>query len=104
MSPPENGQKHRETAPVAPGTTQSARRAPAASATANFKGLLRVSRCAVNTHACTFNPSGGGPKQSGKLADCEVCTAQASGTEWRCLPASIRQVNPVSPDRLQILK
>ncbi len=72
----------------------------------DFKDLSWPMRssCAVNTHACTFNPSGGGPKQSGKLADCAVCTAQASGTEWRCVPTSIRQLNPISPDQLQLLK
>lgn len=72
----------------------------------DFKDLSWAMRssCAVDTHACTFTPYGGGPQQSGKLADCAVCTAQASGTEWRCVPAAIRQLSPASPNQLLQLK
>jgi hypothetical protein len=62
----------------------------------DYKDLswLMRSSCSVGGHACTFYPSGGGPQQSGKLADCSVCTAQASGTEWRCVPASLSRISP----------
>lgn len=73
----------------------------------DFKDLSWPMRssCGVAGHACTFYPSGGGKKQSGKLADCAVCTAGASGTEWRCVPVPVRpQLNPVNPDQLLQLK
>ncbi len=72
----------------------------------DFKDLSWPMRssCGVAGHACTFYPTGGGKKQSGKLADCSVCTAQSSGTEWHCKPVPLLNISPALPGQLPQLQ
>ena len=71
--------------------------------TKDLSWVMRSS-CSVGGHACTFYPSGGGSKQSGRLADCSVCTAQANGTEWLCNPVPLSHINPALPGPLPQLQ
>ena len=62
----------------------------------------KVSSCSVNTHSCTFQDSNG--LHPGKLNGCEECTAQASGTEWRCVPVPLSHISPALPGQLPQLQ